>query len=189
MAGATSSQQLSCPPSPVRSQAPPSLHTLQTSLLPCNWPITSTCAGSEASTIDILLGNDFTMTLSSLTAASLLPVSTFWTPTLGGWSTLTSADAQLSTDEPATTDPSLLIVPSTSSSDAPPLDQFWRMETIGISDSPYDSDDAAAQSLFDKSHPHEWPLRGRLAMEETMTCQITTSRQGPPHLSSPPSSP
>ena len=130
----------------------------------------STCAGSEASTIDILLGNDFYHDFVKPHRHQLAPGLYLLDTNLGwmvsGRLTLTSADAQLSTDEPATTDPSLLIVPSTSSSVAPPLDQFWRMETIGISDSPYGSDDAAAQSLFDKSITHRngryevgWPWK------------------------------
>ena len=118
----------------------------------------STCAGSEASTTDILLGNDFYHDFVKPHRHQLAPGLYLLDTNLGwmvsGRLTLTSTDVQLSTDEPATTDPSLLIVPSTSSSDGPPLDQFWRMETIGISDSPYDSDDAAAQSLFDKSITH-----------------------------------
>ena len=129
--------------------------------VPPGWQLAdnySTCAGSEASTIDILLGNDFYHDFVNPHRHQLAPGLYLLDTNLGwmvsGRLTLTSADAQLSTDEPATTDPSLLIVPSTSSSDAPPLDQFWRMETIGISDSPYDSDDAAAQSLFDKSITH-----------------------------------
>ena len=116
----------------------------------------SSCAGS--STIDILLGNDYYNDFVKPHRRQLAP-GLYLLDTHLGWMisgrlTLTSADAHLSTDAPATTDPSLLIVPSTSSTDAPALDQYWRMETIGISDSPYDSDDAAAQSLFDKSIAH-----------------------------------
>ena len=76
----------------------------------------STCAGSEASTIDILLGNDFYHDFVKPHCHQLAPGLYLLDTNLGwmvsGRLTLTSADTQPSTDKPATD--SFLCLPAVS---------------------------------------------------------------------------
>ena len=110
----------------------------------------SSCTGSAD--IDILLGNDHYHDLVQPQRRQLSP-SLYLLDTHLGW--MVSGRLPTTTShalpDPPPADPSLLILSAPSAPAPPPLDDFWRMETIGIEDSPYDSDDMVAQNLFDKS--------------------------------------
>ena len=109
---------------------------------------------ARSSTIQVLLGNDFYHDLVLPSRRQIAP-SLYLLDTRLGWifsgRLSTSKGSSINNDHPQQ-DPVLLSVETAPSTpNAPPLDDFWRMETIGITDSPYDSDDKVAKRLFHES--------------------------------------
>ena len=118
-------------------------------------PLADTYTGdARSSTVQVLLGNDFYHDLVLPGRRQIAP-SLYLLDTRLGWMVSgrlsTSKDCSINNDHPQQ-DPALLSVETAPSTpNAPPLEDFWRMETIGIMDSPYDSDDKEAQRLFHES--------------------------------------
>ena len=118
-------------------------------------PLADTYNGdARSSTIQVLLGNDFYHDLVLPGRRQIAP-RLYLLDTRLGWMVSgrlsTSKDCSINNDHPQQ-DPALLSVETAPSTpNAPPLEDFWRMETIGITDSPYDSDDKEAQRLFHES--------------------------------------
>ena len=124
---------------------------------------------ARSSTIQVLLGNDFYHDLVLPDRRQIAP-SLYLLDTRLGWIVSgrlsTSKDSSINNDLPQQ-DPVLLSVETAPSTpNAPPLEDFWRMETIGITDSPYDSDDKEAKRLFHESISYQdgryqvgWPWK------------------------------
>ena len=117
-------------------------------------PLADTYTGdARSSTIQVLLGNDVYHDLVLPGRRQIAP-SLYLLDTRLGWMVSgrlsTTKGCSISNDHPQ--DPALLSVETAPSTpNAPPLEDFWRMETIGITDSPYDSDDKEAKRLFHES--------------------------------------